>query len=271
MSAAEKISRLALGTPRRTPGGDTVRLRPDLTQESHLAGLPPGTRGGTAIAYSFPRDGEYEVQVRLARDRNEIVEGLRRPHELEILLNRAPVAAFTVKPPEKGQGHDGVDAHLKTRITVAAGPQQLAVTFPQTSASLLETERQPFQAHYNMHRHPRITPAVYQITIVGPLAGGETGDTPSRRRIFAPVPDVAAVAGVAAEDAAAERILATLLRRAYRRTVTAADLERPLAFFRTGRAEGGFEAGLEHALTAVLVSTPSVPGAAAGVLALKFQ
>ncbi len=254
VSAAEKISRLALGTPRRTPGGDTVRLRPDLTQESHLAGLPPGTRGGAVVPYTFPRDGEYEIQIRLARDRNELVEGLRRPHDVEILLNRAPVATFTVKPPEKGQGHDGVDAHLKARITVQAGPQQLAVTFPQNSASLLETERQPFLAHYNMHRHPRITPAVYQISIVGPLAGGAAGDTPSRRRIFAPVPDAAALANAAAEQRAAEKILGALMRRAYRRPVTAADLERPLAFYRTGRAEGGFEAGIEHALTAVLVS-----------------
>jgi len=33
ISAAEKISQLAIGAPRRTPGGDTFRMRPDVTQE----------------------------------------------------------------------------------------------------------------------------------------------------------------------------------------------------------------------------------------------
>ena len=70
------------------PGGDTIRIRPDLTQEEHVEGLPIGTRGGALIPYTFPQDGEYEIQLRLARDRNEHVEGLREPHELEVLLDR---------------------------------------------------------------------------------------------------------------------------------------------------------------------------------------
>src|SRR6185436_12592779 len=112
--AAQKISRLAVGAPRRAPGGDTIRMRPDLTQEEHVEGLPVGTRGGTLLPYTFPRDGEYEIQIRLTRDRNEHVEGLREPHELEVLLDRARVKLLTVTPP-KGNDHDQVDAHLKVR------------------------------------------------------------------------------------------------------------------------------------------------------------
>jgi len=73
--AAQKISRLAVGAPRRAPGGDTIRIRPDLTQEDHVEGLPVGTRGGALLAYTFSRDGEYEIQIRLTRDRNEEIEG----------------------------------------------------------------------------------------------------------------------------------------------------------------------------------------------------
>ena len=47
VGAAEKISRLAIGRPSLSLGGSTVRIRPDITQENHLAGLPMGTRGGT--------------------------------------------------------------------------------------------------------------------------------------------------------------------------------------------------------------------------------
>src|SRR5687767_11568611 len=75
ISAAEKISRLAIGRPSRSPGGETIRMPPDLTQESHLPGLPIGTRGGTVLEYTFPQDGEYEFQIRLTRDRDEHVEG----------------------------------------------------------------------------------------------------------------------------------------------------------------------------------------------------
>ncbi|MEW6159323.1 MAG: DUF1587 domain-containing protein, partial [Verrucomicrobiota bacterium] len=98
ISAAQKISRLAVGSPTRV-GGDTFRLRPDLTQEEHVPGLPLGTRGGALIPYTFPQDAEYEIQIRLTRDRNEEIEGLREPHELELLLDRKRVATFKVEPP----------------------------------------------------------------------------------------------------------------------------------------------------------------------------
>ena len=75
LSAAQKISRLAVGSP-GSPAGDTFRPAADLTQEEHVPGLPLGTRGGLVIPYQFPRDGEYEFQIHLTRDRNEQVEGL---------------------------------------------------------------------------------------------------------------------------------------------------------------------------------------------------
>src|SRR5439155_13067298 len=75
ISAAQKISRLAVGAPHRAPGGDTIRIRPDFTQEEHVEGLPLGTRGGALLTYTFPHDGEYDIQIRLARDRNEEIEG----------------------------------------------------------------------------------------------------------------------------------------------------------------------------------------------------
>jgi hypothetical protein len=248
IGAAAKISRLAIGAARRAPGGDTMRIRPDVTQEEHVEGLPLGTRGGALIPFTFPRDGEYEVQIRLTRDRNEHVEGLREPHELEVLLDRERVTLFTVTPP-KGDDFEKVDAHLKVRVPVTAGPHGLGVTFLKNSSSLVETRRQPYQARYNMHRHPRLTPAIYQISINGPYDSPAAGDTPSRRRIFVSQPE-----NPADEDGCAERILTELMRRAYRRPVTGADLERPIALYRRAKAADGFEAGIEAALSAVLVS-----------------
>jgi mono/diheme cytochrome c family protein len=257
ISAAEKVSRLAVGRTGRSPGGDTIRIPPDLTQEEHLDGLPIGTRGGALINYTFPADGEYEIQLRLARDRNEHVEGLNEPHDVELLLDRALVQSFTVKPPPREAGfsedyqpsHDLLDQHLKARVPVSAGPHAVAVAFPKKPSALLETVRKPYQAHFNSYRHPRVQPAVYSVTIIGPYDAKGPGDTPSRRRIFTAKP-----ATPNDEERSAKRILTPLMRKAFRRPVTETELEGSMSLFRTGRADGGFEAGIEMALAGVLVS-----------------
>jgi cytochrome c551/c552 len=257
VAAAEKISRLAVGRPSRSPGGETVRIPADLTQEEHLEGLPPGTRGGAVVRYTFPMDGEYEIQVRLTRDRDEHVEGLNETHQLELLLDRERVQLFTVKPPQGATGssedsppsHAVVDQHLKIRVAVKAGAHALGVAFLKNPSALLETARQPYQAHFNSYRHPRIQPAVYSISIVGPYAATGPGETASRRRIFVERP-----VNPGDDERAARRILSALMRRAYRRPVGATDLQGPLELYRQARAEEGFDAGVEMALAAILVS-----------------
>ncbi|HBY60691.1 MAG TPA: hypothetical protein DEH78_12770 [Solibacterales bacterium] len=248
LSAAQKIARLALGRPARSPGGDTFQLPPDLTQEQHFDDLPLGTRGGLAVRYTFPADAVYEFVIRLARDRNEHVEGLREPADVELLLDGERLRLFTVQPP-KGTDHDGVDKHLTIRAAVQAGPHLVAAAFPQKPFLLLETERQPYQAHFNMDRHPRIQPAVYSLTVNGPYEAQGAGSTPSRRRILVCDP-----AGAAEELPCATRIFSELARRAYRRPIAAADLQAPLAFFRETRAQRGFEGAVEMGLRAILVS-----------------
>ncbi len=249
LAAAKKISRLAVGGPVSSPGGDTVVLRADLTQERHFDGLPFGTRGGTALDYTFPRDAEYEIQLRLTRDRDEHVEGLTEPHDLELSLDGKRVELFTVEPIPRGEPHHGMDDHLRVRVPVKAGPHVVSATFLKKSAALPETERQPYQARFNMDRHPRLQPALYSVSITGPYEATGAGDTPSRRRIFTCHPDAPSE-----EEACATQILSKLMRRAYRRPVTDADLDVPLELYREAREESGFEAGIEMALRALLVS-----------------
>ena len=244
LSTAQKISRLAVGVAPKSVGGDTVILPPDLTQEDHFEGLPLGTRGGTTVPHVFPVDAEYEFQLRLARDRNEQVEGLRDTHEVELTIDGARVQLFTITQP-KGADHSTADQHLHARLAVKAGPHTVAATFVKRPSLLMETSRQPYQAHFNMDRHPRIQPAIYSVTINGPYAVKGAGDTPSRQRIFVCHDDT---------EACAKNILATLARRAYRRPIHAKDLEAPLRFYRQTRQQGSFELGIEMALRAVLVS-----------------
>ena len=258
VAAAQEISGLAIGRSLKLPAGETFRIPPDVTQEWHVQGLPIGTRGGALIPYVFPQDGEYEIQIRLARDRNEHVEGLSEPHELEVLLDLNPVERFTVRPPGANRGatddeynkptHETVDRHLKVRLPVTAGPHDVGVTFLKNPSSLLETKRQPLNVHFNMYRHPRIGPAVYQVSITGPFETSGVGDTPSRRRILICQP-----IGPEDEEDCARRILATLMRRAFRGLVDEADMAEPMALFRQGRADGDFEDGIQWALSCVLL------------------
>ena len=250
VSAAQKIARLAVGITHNKIDSHVVRVKADVTQEAHIPGLPIGTRGGVLIPFTFARDGQYDIRVWLMRDRNEAVEGLHEPHELEIILDRQIVATFTINPPEDVRDYSQVDKHLNVRMSVTAGPHDLGVTFPKRQSSLLETARQPLQAHFNMHRHPRLTPAVFQVSITGPYAAEGITDTPSRRQIFVSYPS-----RVGEEDASAREILAVLMRRAYRRPVADTDVEGLMGFFREGRSGGSFDAGIERALSALLVSS----------------
>lgn len=247
LSAAQKISRLAVGSVQRV-GGDTFRPAPDLTQESHVDGLPFGTRGGMCIPYTFPQDAEYEVQVRLTRDRNDEVEGLRERHQMDVLLDGERCASFSIEPP-KDRNFDAVDRHLKARIRVKAGPHRVGVTFVKQSGSLIETLREPYHVHFNMHRHPRLGPAVYQVSINGPYEAEGPGTSPSRQRIFIVRPSKPEQ-----EESCAKQIFLALARRAYRRPVTDEDIEKPLSFFHAARQESGFDGGIEAGLAAILVS-----------------
>ncbi|MDF1851732.1 MAG: DUF1592 domain-containing protein [Verrucomicrobiales bacterium] len=253
IGAAQKISRLAVGISPSAPDGRTVRLAPDLTQEDHVEGLPLGTRGGVLLRHHFPRSGEYEVQVRLTRDRNEKIEGLGGTHEMEILLNSEVQETIVLRPP-RNQDHSTYDANLRTRFRVDGGTQELGVTFVKKIAPVEETLRQPYLSHFNVHRHPRLSPAIYEVTVLGPFTDEGIGETEPRKRLLQVSPKGKNPSMEEAETAAREN-LAPLMRRAYRRSVDENDFARVLPFFREAWEESqSFDRGMEAALSAILVS-----------------
>lgn len=256
MAAAEKIAAQAIGASASGPRGLVFRLPPDRSQEDHVEGLPFGTRGGGVFTHQFTHAGEYDVRLRLTRDRDEHVEGLFGKHEIDLLVDRDLANRFTVEAPSqvKGQSyenvdHTTVDNHLKKRIKLDAGVHRIGVTFPRKSGSIPEIKRQPFEASFNRHRHPRRAPALLEVSVYGPIEAGEPGDTPSRRRVLGDTPQQPTD-----PTAAARRVLGRLMRLAYRRPVTEEDLAGPMRFFAQRSAEGRFDAGVEAALASVLVS-----------------
>jgi len=249
ITAAQRLSRLAMGASDVKPGGATYRIPADVTQECHVEGLPLGTRGGILIPHTFSHDGEYEFRIRLARDRNEEIEGLNGRYDLDLLIDNELAERFTVAPPRIRNDYDSVDANLAATIPVSAGFHEVGVTFVDQSDALLERTRQPYSVAFNMHRHPRLSPAIYQVTINGPYNIDGAGDTASRRMVLIAQPESADQ-----EEACAERILSHLMRRAFRHPISNEDLAQPMSFYREHQAKGGFEAGIEAALGAILVS-----------------
>ena len=252
ISAANKISRLAVGGTQSSLQNEVFLLPADLTQEDQLPGLPIGTRGGMSRTHTFVQDGEYVVQVLLARDLAGTVSGLRedRPHELLVLVDRKPVATFTVQKPANGDD-TLLDKDFTARVALRAGPHELGVTFVKAGASLIDTARQPTESRFNDRRHPRTVPAISQVSVTGPYVPTGVADTPSRRRLFICRPTGH---DTALEERCAGTILSTLMRRAYRRPVATADVAGPMAFYREARADGDFDAGIAAALSAVLAN-----------------
>ena len=102
MSAAGKISRLAVGDPKTSPIIDTYRVRADVTQNEHIDGLPLGTRGGVLIQHNFPLDGDYIIKVKLLKSTVDLLFGGTAPDEtLEIAVNGAARRRLTINPTPK--------------------------------------------------------------------------------------------------------------------------------------------------------------------------
>ena len=275
LSVARQATRLATGLPPAAPGFETFEIPLHIVQDDRQSeDLPFGSRGGIAVRYHFPVDGEYVIQVRLRRQYQDYIMGMGWPQQLDVRLDGRLLRRFAVGGQAEGRpaaasyagaGEPGFagdvrweeymqvtgDADLELRVPVQAGPRVVGVSFVR---ELWEAEGlpQPLQRGrvltndqiYMDHA------AVGAVRIGGPYEAGDVAaDTPSRRAIFICQP-----AGVSEERACAARILSRIARRAYRRPVTDRDRVSLLAFFDTGRREGGsFEAGIQYGLERILV------------------
>ena len=254
LTAARQISSLAVGDPNAKPISHIFRIPPDLAQGEHIEGLPLGTRGGLLIHHNFPLDGEYDFSVKLLRNIVGYITGLEWPHQLEISVDGERVFLSPVGGEEDnkmmdanlGVAGDALDARLKKRIFVKAGPRTIAVTFVRKNNAESDEPLQPFTRDLDLQNMNGI-PLIDFVDITGPFKPTGPGNTPSRRRIFGCRPT-----GTSDELPCARKILSTLARRAYRRPLSDRDTELLLSFYQQGRNRGGFESGVESALRLML-------------------
>ncbi len=283
LSAAQKLSSVAVGDRSLPPLVDTYRMSDQFNQEYQAEGAPFGTRGGTVIHTYLPLDGEYRIHVELA-------DAARDSHQLEIAVDdeRVALIAADVQVPSEAAAESGKkDAAAADAQTVAEQLDEIATPIKINSVvnRRFELDRRSearrralakgFDADLPMKAGPRVIavtflkrtsakgealirprlrgrgqlPAIASVTIRGPVTVAGVGDTPSRRKVF-----ICSPATAADELGCAKKILSSLARRAYRRPVTDDDLQPLLSIYEAERGEGGFEAGIRQGLERILVS-----------------
>ena len=273
MSAARKISRLAVGDPTigAVPAFEVHQVSGLLVQDNRVSeDLPFGSRGGMAIRHHFPLDGEYVIRVRLRRQIYDYIVGMGSAQKLDIRVDGKRVARFIVGGEAPGVAgpltwvgeivgetawelymHDADDG-LEIRVPVEAGTRTVAVSFvdsprePEGFPQPVMEERdfgRIFDEQYDGYA------AVDTVAIGGPYLAEGPGDTPSRRRVF-----VCRPASVEDEAPCARTILSTLAGRAYRRPATDREIGTLMDFYEIGQRQGDFEAGIQSAIERLLVS-----------------
>ena len=267
MLAAGKIARAAVGDPTQKPVGTTYETHQLLVQDDRVSeDLMFGSRGGLAVRHNFLLDGEYEVSVKLVRNDDGYIRGLRDPHQLDMRVDGARVKLFTIggeypgrsgpifsrnDPDYRGDSKQvdyeySADEALVARFQMKAGTKLVGVAFLKEN-SKAEGVYMPPLLYADMGQYRGGNPAVASVTITGPFAAKGSGETPSRQHIFTCTPKSAAE-----NTACAKKIIGNLARRAFRRPVTDADTAPILKVYEEGAKDGGFEAGIQLALQRIL-------------------
>ncbi len=228
VSAAAKISRLAVGDPEITADKITYRVPRGLSQGDHVESLPLGTRGGMIVNHIFPLDGEYDF--RIARAGGGLGQAtVGGDEEIEISVNGERVYLA------------GRNSPRDIRLKMKAGPQSLGIAV---------VKKRNARGVDDLYEALALSLGISNVAITGPFNATGVGDTASRRRIF-----VCRPAGASEELPCAKKILKTLARRAFRQPVADTDvaMETLLGFYQTGRAQKDFDKGIEYALARILV------------------
>jgi mono/diheme cytochrome c family protein len=260
VTAAQRISTLAIGDPKLAPTTHEYSINRDFTQRGHVDGLPLGTRGGRVVRHVFPADGEYKLMGRLVRGIEEGyagIEGNELPNTFIITIDGEEVYSAELGGPADHAAQAKsmndirpiIDARMTAKVKVTAGPHDVGFTFRERPAQRQDVwvpaQRDSQEIHFTGG-----LPKLKTVGIEGPYNATGVSTTPSRELVLVCKPKTAAE-----ETACANRVIKGFTQRAYRRPVVADDLEAPLAFYKAERERGGaFDAGIRASLARVLVS-----------------
>jgi len=252
--AARKVAVEAMGNGESRPQGWSFRAGPG-NQLTHVPGLPLGTRGGILANVDLPANGEYRINI--ADMATHIWgNGMEYENPLIVTLDDKIIYQATIGGEEdmklydqvQSGALDKVNARLKNiKFTTTAGPHRIGVTFRRQSFAQSDDQLQIMAPGGGQDRLYRVN----SFQLLGPFDAKGVSSTPSRDRILICNP---AKDKTKAPEACAREIFASLAKRAYRRPVTAEDVNELMAYYNDGAKEGGFEGGIRSGLTGILAS-----------------
>jgi len=271
LAAARDISIRAVGNA--PPEPVRADYRSDVHNHTlHVEGLPLGTRDGMVVAHDFPQDGSYTFDLSISSEQGDELRGypngwMEYAHTVVLTIDGVPVFRGNIGGEEDSLAldqrqitavEDIKNRFRNIRLDVKAGVHEVAAAFVARSRAEGDYLLQALIPGEGVPDVPRL----HGVMITGPYdAKGLSGTTSSRERIFVCHPETETE-----EVPCATRILGRLARGAFRRPVGAADLEPLLAFYAQGREAGGFDAGIQKGVMAILASTKFLyraePGAA---------
>jgi mono/diheme cytochrome c family protein len=255
LRAASKISTLAVGDRNASPSEFTVKVPRTESQMRHVDGTPWGTRGGLALDYTFPADGDYTFRVMLHGTPTGQLFGsvASRNEQIDLSINGERVALMDVDWKMTETDKNGLNI-VTPRVHVKAGPQHIAAAFIQKFDGVVDDLVSPIDytladTEYGDNAGITILPHVRDFSITGPYKVTGVSDTPSRRKVF-----ICRPTSPADEIPCARKILSSLAGEAYRRTPNNEDVESLMTFYGEARKGHDFEAGIKAALQALLAS-----------------
>ena len=250
MSAAGKISRLAVGDVEATPVVETYVVPQAISQMEHIEGTPFGTRGGMVVRHNFPADGDYTFRLSFyyASIGGFFGDNIQAEGEqIEVSVDGKRVAILDIDRKMKT-----TDDLRTPPIKVTAGPHAVSAAFIKRMAGPVQDFVMPFEralVDLSTGHFPGLTglPHLRNLGINGPYEVTGVSETPSREKIFTCRP-----ADGSEELSCAKEILLAMSRMAFRRPVNDDDFEHLRYFFESGQKEGGFDAGIRLSLQAIL-------------------
>ncbi len=258
VNAASTVAHLAVGEP--VPKVATAYFPPPGGgQSAYIPGMPLGTRGGVKFKHTFPADGEYRISIASDLGAGLYPRGVETRHTLIVLVDRNEQFRVDIGGEEDlaliNKGGAPARAELMKRYTdiplqITAGTHEVIVTFIERSRAADDEQIGGGSGDFSFGGAARMPGITGGINLAGPFNATGLTRTSSRRLLFVCEPEVAE-----RERECAEQITTNLARRAFRRPVTQADLDRLMPFYEEGRkGVGGFDEGIEVMTAAVLAS-----------------
>jgi len=262
LTAAQRVSAMAVGDPEVKPGSSEHSISREFSQNGYIEGLPLGTVGGTVIHYVFPADAEYKLSGRLVRGVQEGyagVEGNDTPNTFVITVDgtevySAPIGGakdHEIQSADLAAAQPIIDKRMTGRVRVTAGPHDVGFTWKERPFKLQDVWQPAKRDSQEIHMVGGL-PKLRTVSIDGPYNVKGLSEGPSRQRLFVCHP---ASKNSSDETSCATKILTTLARHAYRRPVVAGDVEAPMSFYKRARQSGGnFDDGIRAGVARVLSS-----------------